>query len=93
VLVDGGPSVEAIPPALKERVGLIGFNDTRQRNYRDVLQLIEDARTLACADAAQPAKRRPAKPPADRQRHSAVIHADRAVPAPVIHAEFALTER
>jgi hypothetical protein len=29
---------------------------------------------------------------ADRQCHSAVIHADRAVPSAVIHAQFALTD-
>jgi hypothetical protein len=62
-----------------KRMGLAGFND-RARDYSEIAQLIEDARTLAQAQATPPQRRR-AKPPADRQRHSALIHADRAVPA------------
>ena len=48
---------------------MIRFNDTR-KNYRDLLQFLEKARTLAPADAApsepEPAvpKRRRVKPPA-----------------------------
>jgi hypothetical protein len=67
---------------------LIAFND-RCKNFDELRAVIIEARKLAQADAAQsepqpaaPKRRRRAKPPADRQRHSVLVHADRAVPAP-----------
>jgi hypothetical protein len=54
------------------------FND-RCKGFERIRAVIRKARKLAQADAAPP-KRQPAKSSADRQRHSALIHADRVVP-------------
>jgi hypothetical protein len=77
------------PHLLLSRAGLITFNDHCE-SFDEFRAVILKARALARRDMerqqpeiAAPPKRRPMpKPPADRQRHSALIHADRAVPAP-----------
>ena len=76
------------PHRLLSRAGLTTFND-RCKSFDEFRAVILKARAMAQRDMerqqpeiAAPPKRRPTpKPPAERQRHSAVIHADRAVPA------------
>jgi hypothetical protein len=76
------------PHRLLSRAALITFNDLC-KSFDEFRAVILKARAMAQRDMerqqpeiAAPPKRRPTpKPPADRQRHSAVIHADRAVPA------------